>query len=427
MLDKGHYLEFRGRTGEALAVWKRIGGEAVDFAAAALQKCEDDALLAEYAPWVIEQNPQSGLDVFMKSTRRIPVPNDVVLKAVKDAKLNPDDFKDKDHPVVTILLWIVRAKGEGRERIHTELGLQLIAGVRSLRQTEDWSPYDLPPSSSIDRSGMSEATRSILEHAQGEKLESRVRIEAGHESGMLGFRRGRLLRFLRWSGNKANPETLLEQCSPTMFEEQMELNGLLGRHRAALDIAVGKMVDFNKAEEYCTLRSKSSFGDPLREYLQLIQDAEGGAKSWRMHLLSSLMAKYANRLSSADVVSFVEPTRPIESLKEFAVKSIPTRHAEAQSSLFLVRLSRYVSLSTRERLARLQRRGIVLSRDSTCSISGKKIGDSAFVLYPSLRPVLMSEVDRGISKAQLARTAEAGGRSRMKRGPMSGAGGVIWG
>jgi len=100
-----------------------------------------------------------------------------------------------------------------------------------------------------------------------------------------------------------------------MFEERIELLGLLGRHSDAICIAVASMHDFRAAEDYCSRRHDSPSGDPLTNYLQILQTETSGPGTWRAYLLSNMLTKYASRLSSAEVVNFVHDTRSVASVE----------------------------------------------------------------------------------------------------------------
>lgn len=174
----------------------------------------------------------------------------------------------------------------------------------------------------------------------------------------------------------------------------MELFGMLGNHQAAIRIAIGNLHDFSAAEEYCERRESSSRSDPLRDYLQILQSEASESETWRAELLSNLLSKYADRLSSAEVVHFVHGNRTVASLGPYVAQAVPSLFGDGREHYLARQVATHERVSSRSSLATAERRGYVLSRLSKCSVSGTRIGDAAFSLQYDLKPVLMSELRR---------------------------------
>ena len=202
----------RGKLESALGSCEKLNSmDSGVLACEALGKCEDESLFKRYSPWLLKLNVDLGLQALMQFVRKQRTSADVIIRIVRDSGL-PDIKPGKDSALIRVLMWLVKDEKEIGEHVHTLFGRLMIEAVKVSR-IDDWSPFDMPPVDSLDTANLEDQCRTVLQKLANSKFnENKIRCVPGCEPGELGILRGRLIRFLRYRGCKADALALLPLC-----------------------------------------------------------------------------------------------------------------------------------------------------------------------------------------------------------------------
>ncbi|RCN50622.1 hypothetical protein ANCCAN_03235 [Ancylostoma caninum] len=222
-------------------------------------------------------------------------------------------------------------------------------------------------------------------------------IRAGDEDGELGEMRRRLLKFLRFSLYYSPQAVILQLSNCAFYEERALVLGRLKHHEQALAIYTSILNDFDAAEEYCRIYYDQSdeinsqvylllfraFVCPLDPMIAGLLEKDLPTPQPDVHSAIRVLTRHADKIDTVSALTLIPDDTPLRTLSKALHAVLQATHDDA--SAFALRRS--VCLcgveSHEERLRHVLSQRIVIGNASECSKCGKKIGNSAFVRYPT--------------------------------------------
>uniref|UniRef100_A0A0K0CSY7 CNH domain-containing protein n=1 Tax=Angiostrongylus cantonensis TaxID=6313 RepID=A0A0K0CSY7_ANGCA len=308
-------------------------------------------LIFKYACWVLDKDIESGLEIFIgeESDLARNLDRQAVFAFLRSNYVTA---------VIPYLEHVIYIWEETRQLFHDALAEYYIIRVKLLFQ--DYI-HTFPDDENI--------------------------IRVGDEDGELGRMRRRLIKFLQSSLYYSPQAVLLQLNNCVFYEERALLLGRLKHHEQALTIYTSILNDFESAEEYC------------RIYYD--RNDEINSQVYQTFFFKVYLYLFC---------AFVKPSDPV--IAGILGKDLPTpepdilsairvlnRHADKIDTGRLTNLShkniqnmwfalqRSISAcgiaSHKERLRHVLSQRIVVGNASECCKCGKRIGNSAFVRYPT--------------------------------------------
>ncbi|KHJ79428.1 hypothetical protein OESDEN_20926 [Oesophagostomum dentatum] len=231
-------------------------------------------------------------------------------------------------------------------------------------------------------------------------------IRAGDEDGELGEMRRRLLKFLQFSLYYSPQAVILQLSNCAFYEERALVLGRLKHHEQALAIYTSILNDFDAAEEYCKIYYDQNDETNSQVYLLLFRAfvcpsdpmiaglLEKDLPTPQPDVLSAIrvLSRHADRIDTdpaalfqfiVSALSLIPDDTPLRTLSKALHAVLQATHDDACAFA----LRRSICLcgveSHEERLRHVLKQRIVIGSSSECSKCGKKIGNSAFVRYPT--------------------------------------------
>ncbi|VDM61636.1 unnamed protein product [Angiostrongylus costaricensis] len=242
-------------------------------------------------------------------------------------------------------------------------------------------------------------------------------IRVGDEDGELGRMRRRLIKFLQCSLYYSPQAVLLQLNNCVFYEERALLLGRLKHHEQALAIYTSILNDFESAEEYCRIyydrndeinsqvylylfRAFVKPSDPViagilekdlptpePDILSAIRVLNRHADKIDTGKLTNLNLKNIQNMRALNTNSYALQLIPTDSLLSTLSKALHTVLQTTQDNASAFALQRSISAcgiaSHKERLRHVLSQRIVVGNASECCKCGKRIGNSAFVRYPT--------------------------------------------
>ncbi|WKY10567.1 hypothetical protein Q1695_002715 [Nippostrongylus brasiliensis] len=318
-------------------------------------------LIFKYARWVLDKDVSSGLEIFTGEE------SDVARNLDRQAVLN---FL-RSHcvsAVIPFLEHIIYKWDEQRPKFHDAMAEHYIIKLKLLHQNY---VETFPDDENITR--------------------------AGDEEGELGEMRLRLLKFLRFSHFYSPQAVLLQLSNCAFYEERALVLGRLKHHEQALAIYTSILNDFDAAEDYCKLYYDENDEVNSNVYLQLFRAfispsdpviaglTEKELPTPAPDILNAIrvLSRHADKIDSVVALELVPPDTPLCTLWKALHAVLQTTHDDA-CKFALRRAVCSCGIDSHEcRLRHILSQRIVVGNGSECSRCGKRIGNSAFVRYPT--------------------------------------------
>eukprot|EP00762_Andalucia_godoyi_P002350 ANDGO_07554.mRNA.1 hypothetical protein len=340
MLALGFLQKSRGRLRDALQIWKDMSD--VDAAQAAI-----DSLVTEnqlpfiwtHGKWVFDKFP---------------------LRAVKIFALNPAHAKNAGEILdrlrvygseVVIAFLESLVKDEARQDafiFHTELAVRYIEIAQNLK-------VQLGPALQ-DR-------------------DSKSRIEAGSEPGMLGETRTKLLFHLQNSKMYDAGSVLSALKGTDLWEELVVVYTKAQMWTEALRGMVYHLENFEGAEKFCVDRKI-----PLTALLEVVVHEEAR--------VFSLLDRHATRMDPCTVLRILPDTLPINKMKDYLSRVVAHANAVKNDRVVVKNLAKGSRMEIEyTRMCAVSRRAVI-GENKMCGVCKKRINENHFVaVYPNLRVV----------------------------------------
>jgi len=327
-------------------------------------------IVLEYSRWVLRTNPEMGLTIFSEPMgAATPLPVETVLmhlKAFDEDSLHDRDKGEEAGLRISYLEHII-AQGETSAQYHNALVLLYLDSVQRLKQAQSKSA--------------------------GALLTAPVRYAAGKEPYPLGMRRRKLMDFLEQS-SYYSPERILNKLPMVdLYEERALILSQLGEHENALSIYAHRLGDVQMAQEYCERLYDSASPTTCHVYLDLLKvylKPPDASAPMTLQALS-LMSKYFERVDAAKALDVLPPSTSLRSLLPFFESAI-RQNSEVRKSLQISKAllkADHVKISQEYHVRRSRR--ILITGGKRCKVSQKRIGTSAFAVYPNNVVVLLGE------------------------------------
>lgn len=221
------------------------------------------------------------------------------------------------------------------------------------------------------------------------------RPRPGSEPGGLGELRYDLYRFLRREPVRYDVSKLLLDLRETrLFEERVVLHMHAREHRAALELILFRLHSTEMAEAYCRLNAVPGRWDergvnPFMILVLLCFACEDRALEGALRELAlRIMHHHAEHLDHTKLLAVLPSSLSLEVLKPYMYQVIPTTSSRLRCERVARYLHRMHRINVNLDLIAAQQRSTVITRDTVCAVSGKRIGDSVFVVTPEGKPVL---------------------------------------
>ncbi|VDO82858.1 unnamed protein product [Heligmosomoides polygyrus] len=315
-------------------------------------------LIFKYARWVLDKDIASGLEIFTGEE------SDVARNLDRQAVL----VFLRSHCVAAVIPFlehIIYKWDETRPKFHDALAEHYIIKIKLLHQ--DY----------------------VHAYCDDENI-----TRAGEEEGELGEMRRRLIKFLRFSLYFSPQAVLLQLSNCAFYEERALVLGRLKHHEQALTIYTSILNDFDAAEEYCQLYHDENDEANSQVYLQLFRAYVCPSDPMIAGLLEKelptpepdirsaikVLSRHASKIDTVYALKLIPPDTPLSTLWKALHAVLQTTHDDA-CAVSSIRL--WVCFSHEGRLRHVLSQRIVVGNASECSKCGKRIGNSAFVRYPT--------------------------------------------
>ncbi|KAJ1347338.1 hypothetical protein KIN20_002374 [Parelaphostrongylus tenuis] len=318
-------------------------------------------LICKYARWVLDKDIDSGLEIFIGEESEVArnLDRQAVFAFLRSNYVAA---------VIPYLEHLVYTWKETRQVFHDALAEYYIIRVKLLFQ--DYV-HTFPDDENI--------------------------IRVGDEDGELGKMRRQLIKFLQYSHYYSPQAVLLQLNNCVFYEERALLLGRLKHHEQALAIYTSILNDFESAEEYCRIYYDRNDEINSQVYLCLFRAfvkpsdpiiagiLEKDLPTPEPDVLSAIrvLNRHADKIDTAYALQLI----PTDTLLSTLSKALHTVLQTTQDSASAFALQRSISArgiaSHRERLRHVLSQRIVVGNASECCKCGKRIGNSAFVRYPT--------------------------------------------
>ncbi|KAF9388781.1 transforming growth factor, beta receptor associated protein 1 [Podila verticillata] len=392
-----------------LSIWKRLlTGEIVDGdfriglqgMATLLLSIHDAALVTEYGTWVVEQDEEIGLKIFM--------PGDSKRAALFDSRALLASFKNtlSQNAIMTYLEYLVFQRKSDNYDHRTSLCMLyvdiLAAKLANASVAEEYSLQ----------------VEGYRKHQEKALLNRGVTLPRGQEQPDLGISflsflqrnassddiakyRAKLVQLLQ-SSSKYDAAAILPKvvAIPQLQTERAILLAYTGKQKTAIEVLVKDVRDYLGAEIFClnagTFQEakktakvtsetpvnasaletrKSLFMMLLQEYLHIPQEQGGTVLS--LQLLNSQSAY----LELSEVIDLLPPYWTVELLQNYLLRSLRRSHHVFKEIQIMKGLSLGENLRISEELFRLyeEQGPVVVTPQDVCSVCGASIADSVFM------------------------------------------------
>ncbi|KAI0244753.1 Vacuolar morphogenesis protein 6 [Massospora cicadina] len=187
------------------------------------------------------------------------------------------------------------------------------------------------------------------------------------------------------------PEKLLGQLPTAMFFKPRALVlSRLKRHDQALNLLVYRLQDIDGAEDYCRrFNSKDVFKILLKTYLDPASSDPNLPDNELPYLEPALqlLDKHGARIDAAQALDFLPNRVKMLSLGGFLTQNLRHLVASAHEARIQLSLLRAESVRLSCRLAELKADPVPLDATTLCPVCLKKIGTSAFAIFPDRQVV----------------------------------------
>ncbi|XP_034941831.1 vam6/Vps39-like protein [Chelonus insularis] len=316
--------------------------------------------ILKFASWVLEQDPEQGLRIFMEDIQEVeqlPRPKvlDYLLRCHKDL-------------VITYLEYVVRVWEDKNPLFHDVL----------VHQYKEKCLAAMSP------------TATPAEKQNGEHI------------------RQKLQQFLEKSVHYTAETVLIQFPSDCLYEERAIILGRLGRHHQAISIYVNLLNDVPKAIQYCNNVYARYEGHKNEEngkcedgadevYVTLIQQllkpvSLFGNDTSEVHRAAQpdletaleLLEQYASKINPLKALEVLPDNVPIGRIRYFLEASLQNQLNERRKMQVLKGLLHAEHLQVQEQRMYHESQSVLMTEFNICSVCKKRFGNqSAFARHPN--------------------------------------------
>lgn len=308
-------------------------------------------LIFDFSVWVLKAHPDDGLKIFTEDLPEVEgLPRDKVLAHIEQCAKQLS-IRYLEH---IIFIWF-----ESKPELHNKL-------INCYR----------------------ERVQLLMREYVDSLPEGDEPVPPGNEPGELGELRSRLLYLLETSKHY-QAQHLLTHFPETFYHERALLLGRVGRHEEALSIYIHTLHDTKLAEEYCQRNfsedregSKDVYVSLLRMYLEPSGE-EGKDFKPNVAVALNLLQEHRQKIAIAKALELLPPSIEVREVYAFLLSVLEDKEKKRKHSQVLKGLLFAEHLQIQEQRMHYQARKILLTDERACRVCHKKIGNSAFVYYPT--------------------------------------------
>lgn len=342
-----HY--HRDETELALRLWvKLVKGEISDdsfpglsFLVEVLSNVKDLVLVWNYAPFVLEQDQELGVKIYINRPR-----NEIIDNA--NAQVIADNLQRFPVAMFLFMEYLVFNCNVKVEKYHTHLAILYVNNIKR----------------SLDSDPNSSHVTTLRKKFQYFLLESNL-YRARYILGQIG--------------------------ELPLLQEMAILHGKLEEHAEALDILVHRLQDHKAAEEHCILFSKSRskiyrqklFADLLRIYLNqnLSREKQGELLGPALHLLNSELSDF----DAEKVIQMIPDHWSIAIIDQFLHRALRNVVHARRTCRIHQALAKVENVQVKFAKYDTQRQPVILTTERTCCLCRQPFTEPTFAWLPGNR------------------------------------------
>eukprot|EP00743_Colponemidia_sp_Colp-15_P003217 GILK01003476.1.p1 GENE.GILK01003476.1~~GILK01003476.1.p1 ORF type:complete len:839 (+),score=153.48 GILK01003476.1:104-2518(+) len=306
-----------------------------------------EKLVFEYAKWVLQNNKDLGIEIFTNSLH--PIASDKVLKYLRDNSTNGNAA------CVSYLESLVEKNVEENDSYHDQLAQHYLDIIMNL----------LPPAGS-----------------------STQRLQAGTEPGQIGITRRKLLNFFEKS-NRYHAERLLNIFPmDDLLEERALILRRMGRHEQALNIYVHKLGHHELALQYCDkVFDPNVEGEAKSVFTFLIEDflipPSGSVSGLQTMLALDLLTKHFDKIDPLRALDLLPGNIPVFKIRGYIDSVLKDLTEKRRAHEISKNLLKSETLLVKQIAFNCKNKPISITPITACPVCNKRIGESAFAMYPN--------------------------------------------
>ena len=226
-----------------------------------------------------------------------------------------------------------------------------------------------------------------------------MKLSEASEDSPLANLRSKLVFFLETSTNYQPYKLLRFFPQDVLFEERALLLGRSGRHEEALAIYIYVLKDDKMAEKYCRRQYEQNQEENRNVYLSLVkiylrpQDLpslglpqstySGCVLEPKIQQALEILNKYNQRIDVAQTLDLLPATTEVKAIRVFLMRVLQDKLQHRRNSMVLKSLLYRDQLQVKEQLIFYQSKKCVITEERACRVCHKRIGTSAFAMYPN--------------------------------------------
>lgn len=319
-------------------------------------------LILDYSKWVLKKHPDEGIKIFTVDTPEVEgLPRDRVIAHLE--VIAPQ-------LVVQYLEHIIFDWKESQPEFHNKL-------------INHYKDQILP----------------LLREYLISLPEGEPKKKAGKEIGTLGDLRTRLLFFLESSSSYQPYKLLRFFPQDSLFEERALLLGRAGRHDEAIAIYIYVLKDIKMAEQYCRRQYEKNKDENRNVYLSLVkmylkpQDLPSLGLSHsafsdcdmepKVEEALAVLNEHNQKIDVIQALELVPACTEVKEIRAFLMSVLQEKMQHQRKNLVLKSLLYAEHLQVHEQRVFYQSKKCVITEERACRVCHKRIGTSAFAMYPN--------------------------------------------
>ncbi|CAG8539118.1 8928_t:CDS:10, partial [Acaulospora morrowiae] len=302
-------------------------------------------LMLEYAKWVMDTDPERGMDIFIDDHLEIEsLPRDKVLSFLEGFSYDL---------CITYLEHIIYELEDQTSNHHNKLITTYLNKIQQLSS-------QIPPEDSEGNE------RGLL-------LES---IEVTTK---------KLLKFLEESTHYKVEKILGQLPLDDFYEVRAILLSRLGQHDQALNIYVHKLKNEEMAEEYCVKNYNESGDDSKNVFLSLLRVylRPTNGEEVMIEPALRLLSRHGSHVNASAALNMLPPSTKVSHLYSFFEKYIRESNRYKNMNMIVKNLLRANQHQIEEQLMYYRSRRVKIDEDRMCPQCNRRIGPSVFAVFPN--------------------------------------------
>ena len=229
--------------------------------------------------------------------------------------------------------------------------------------------------------------------------ESEPRVRAGNEGGELGLLRGKLLKFLETSLYYSPLKLIRYFPQDILYEERALLLGRGGRHEEALAIYIYILKDTDMADEFCRKqhalnddKNKNVYVSLLKLYLRPHELPFLGLPNtvFADHTMEPnneaalhVLNEHYDKLEISQTLELLAVSTTVQQVSLLLTNVFQEKMQQKRNSHVLKSLLQAEHLQIQEQRIHHESKKCTMTDERACRVCHKRIGTSAFAMYPN--------------------------------------------